>query len=264
MKSTFTFLLTALALSGCATTFTQPSAEARAALNPAGTLRAGILLTTALQVTKDASGELKGVAIDLSKELARRMGVAFVPVGYNSIELLMEGGKTAQWDIAFLALESSREKDLDYAAPFMEVEVGYLAPAGSSLMAMTDIDKPGVRVAVTNMGGPDHLLSRLFKNAALVRVAGVPALIEALQTGKADIAAANKPTLFVESARLPGSRVLDGRVASVQYAIATRKGQNAAGKAYVRNFVDAVRAEGIIKTSIDNAGLRGVVVAAPQ
>jgi polar amino acid transport system substrate-binding protein len=256
--------LVGLILGGCATAFTPPSAEARTALAPTGTLRAGILLTTALQVTKDAaSGELKGVSIDLGKELARRIGVPFTPVGYTSITDLIGGARSGQWDVAFFVIDPTRDKDVDYAAAHMEAEVGYLVRPGSSIKTLADIDEPGNRIAVANKGGPDLFLSRNLKRAELVRGDGVPAAVDMLKSGKADALAANKATLFVESELIPGSRVLDGRFSVVQYGMATAKGRSA-GNAYVRKFLDEAKASGLIKSYIENAGLRGVVVAPPQ
>src|SRR5690349_7961163 len=76
---------------GCAITPMPPDAEARNALTPTGKLRVGIQLNNPVQVTKDAAtGELKGVAIDLGKDLARRIGVPFSPVGYPSVSALIE------------------------------------------------------------------------------------------------------------------------------------------------------------------------------
>jgi polar amino acid transport system substrate-binding protein len=256
--------LVGLILGGCATTFTPPSAEARNALAPTGTLRAGILLTTALQVTKDAaSGELKGVSIDLGKELARRMGVSFTLVGYSDITALIEGGGSAQWDVAFFVMDPTREKNVDFAAPHMEAEVGYLVRPGSGIKTLADVDQPGIRIAAANKGGPDLFLSRNLKRAELVRGDGVPAVMEMLKSGKADAVAANKATLFVESERLPGSRVLDGRILVVQYGMVTAKGRGP-GNAYVRKFLEEAKAAGLVKSYIENAGLRGVVVAPPQ
>ena len=250
-----------LIVGGCATTDTPPSAEQKNSLVPTGTLRAGILLTTALQVTKDAaSGELKGVSIDLGKELARRAGVPFTPVGYTSITDLIGGAKSGQWDVAFFVVEPSREKDVDYAAAHMEAEVGYLVRPGSSLKTLADVDQPGVRVVVASKGGPDILLSRSLKRAELLRGDGVPAAVALLKSGKADALAANKATLFIESELIPGSRVLDGRISVVPYGMSTPKGRGP-GNAYVRKFLAEAKAAGLIKSYIENAGLRGVVVA---
>ena len=98
--------VTALLLAGCAANVSKPAPEARNALAPSGTLRGAVLLNTALQVSRTgASGELQGVAIDLGRELARRLGVGYTPVAYQSIEQLMAGAKSAQWDIAFMAVD---------------------------------------------------------------------------------------------------------------------------------------------------------------
>ena len=256
--------LAALIIGGCATAYTPPTSEARDSLAPTGTLRAGILLTTALQVTKDAaSGELKGVSIDIGKELARRLGVPFTPVGYSDITALIGGGKSAQWDIAFFVMDPTRAKDVDFAAPHMEAEVGYLVRPGSSIKTLADVDQPGIRVTVANRGGPDLFLTGNLKRAELVRGDGVPGAVGLLKSGKADAFAANKATLFVESELLPGSRVLDGRISVVQYGMVTPKGRSA-GNAYVRKFLDETKAAGLIKSYIENAGLRGVVVAPAQ
>lgn len=255
----------ALILSGCAATTTKPTPEARSALSPTGTLRGAVLLNTALQVTKTSpSGELQGVAVDLGRELARRLGVHYTAVPYKSIELLMAGAKTGQWDVAFMAVDQSRDSAIEYVAPFMDVEMGYLVPENSTLLSIDSVDQPGNRVVVAGSGGTDLLLSRVLKNAQIVRASGVSGLIETLNAGKADAAAANKPTLYADAEKLPGSRVLDGRVAAAQYAIVTRKGQDAAGNAYLRKFVDEIRTEGFIKDAISKAGLRGVGVATPK
>jgi ABC-type amino acid transport substrate-binding protein len=51
-----------------------------------GKLRAGLVLGGATSVFRDpACGEVKGLAFDLGKELARRMGVSFDPVLYPSL-----------------------------------------------------------------------------------------------------------------------------------------------------------------------------------
>jgi polar amino acid transport system substrate-binding protein len=65
-----------LLLTGCAGISTAPTTEARQALAPSGKLRLGLQLGNPLNVIRDsASGEMRGVAFDLGKELARRMGV---------------------------------------------------------------------------------------------------------------------------------------------------------------------------------------------
>ncbi len=264
IPSCLSVVLIALLLAGCAATTTKPPPEARSVLSPTGTLRGAVLLNTALQVSKTgASGEPEGIAVDLGRELARRLGVSYTPVPYKSIELLMAGAKTGQWDVAFMAFDRSRETLIEFVAPVMDVDMGYMVPENSTLLSIDSVDQPGNRIVVAGSGGTDLLLTRQLKNAQIVRASGVAGLIETLKAGKADAAAANKPTLYVDAEKLSGSRVLDGRFAVSQYAIVTRKGQEA-GNAYLRRFVEEIRTEGLIKTAIAKAKLRGVSVAVPK
>ena len=55
----------------------------KAELAPTGTLRAGINYNNPLLARRDpATGELSGIAVDLSRELGRRVGV---PVEHRSL-----------------------------------------------------------------------------------------------------------------------------------------------------------------------------------
>jgi len=250
-----------LLLNGCADMQTVSTQEERQALAPTGKLRVGFLSSSALYARKDpASGELKGVAIDLGTELARRIGVPFEAVGYPSISAQLAGAKSGEWDVAMMAINSQRALIVDFTAPYMEVEFSYLVPGGSSISTLSDVDKPGVRIGVVQKGGPDVRLSRTLQSATLVRVPTLADMVEALKTGRADALAATKPTLLGMSAKIPASRVLQGRFFTTGIGMAVPKGR-AAGAAYVVRFVEEAKAEGLVKAAIERAALRGVIVA---
>ena len=78
--------------------------------------------------------------------------------------------------------------------------------------------------------------------------------------GKIDAFATNKATLFEMSEKLPGSKVLDGRWGAERHAIGIPKGRDA-GLAFVRQFTETAKADGIVKSAMSRAGLRGAVVA---
>src|SRR6266567_3207523 len=84
----------------------------------------------------------------------------------------------------------------------------------------------------------------------------VPAGEEMLKSGKVDAFAANKANLYGLSDKMPGSRVLDGRIGVDEVAIALPKGRES-GMAYVRKYAEDVKAEGLVKAAIQRAGLRG-------
>ncbi len=250
-----------LMLVGCAGMQTGASSETKAAVAPTGKLRVAFL-SAPIYATKDPStGELKGVAVDLGKELARRVGVPFDPVGYPNPPALIGGAKSGEWDVALMGISAERAVAMDFSAPFMEVEVGYLVRAGVSIATASDVDKAGIRIAVLEKSGADLHLSSTLKNAVLVRTKSLAENYALLDTRKADVIAATKTVIFAGAATRPGSRVLDGRFLVEPIGMGVPKGRDTAATVYVGKFVEEAKAEGLVKSAIERAGLRGVVVA---
>lgn len=246
---------------GCAAMTSAPTPEARQALAPTGKLRVGLQLGSPHNVIRDpVTGEMKGVGFDLGNELARRIGVPFEPVMYPSVGALLDGGKSGAWDVAFVGFSPAREKEWDFTALHMEMEFGYLVPAGSSISTIGDVDRPGIRVAVQEKSQPDVFLSRTLKNAAVVRASSLAGTLETLKSGKADAIFSIKPSLFEVSNQLAGSRVLDERAGVDPHAMVMPKGRDA-GLAYARQFIRDAKFDGRVKAAIDRAGMRGAVVA---
>jgi len=84
---------------------------------------------------------MNGVGYELGKELARRMGIPYEPVIYQTPKLLIEDVKSAKWDISFIAQDPDREKILDFTSVYLSLEHGYLVPSGSPIQMMSDLDK---------------------------------------------------------------------------------------------------------------------------
>jgi polar amino acid transport system substrate-binding protein len=205
---------------------------------------------------------MKGVAYDLGKELARRLGVPFEPLIYPSIAALLDGANSSAWDISMFGTNPTRSKQFDFTQTLFEIEFGYLAPSGSPLSTLSDVDRSGVRVGVQDKSAVQAILSGILKSATLVPGPGVAGGIEMLKTAKADVFAANKSILFEMSDQLPGSRVLAGHYATEPQALAMPK-TRAVGMAYVRKFLEGAKADGLIKAAAERAGLRGALVASP-
>lgn len=250
--------------SGCASAPTV-SPAARAELAPTGKLRVGLILSNQVLVTKDSSsGELRGVTINLGEALAHRLGVQFEPVGYANPAALVKSFGSNEWDIAFLAFDPARAKDVDFSPPYMEVDNTYLVTTNSKVTTVEGTDRSGVTIAVPERSAPDLFLSRNLKSAQVLRVpGGAESAIQALTSGKADAYAENAHMLSLYADRLPGARVLEGRYTVIQHAIATPKGKAAAAE-YVRAFVEEAKVNGTVAEAIRASGLRRTRVAAPS
>lgn len=252
-----------LLLTGCAGISSAPTPEARQALAPTGKLRVGFLLNP-IHGTKDAaSGEFKGVAVDLGKELARRAGVPFEPVAYSTVTALLAGAKTGEWDVTMIGISAERALVMDYTAPYMVVEFAYLVPTGSPIAKLSDVDRAGVRIGVVEKGSPDAFLTGTVRNATLVRVPTYAALVGLLPAGSADALFSLQTGLLSEAEKSAGTRVLEGRSGGESTGMATPKGRDRSG-AYLRQFVELAKSEGLVKAAIERAALRGVVVAPLQ
>jgi polar amino acid transport system substrate-binding protein len=251
-----------IVIAGCAGMQSGVNPETRAAIAPTGKLRVAFLLVPIYAAKDPVTGELKGVAVDLGKELAQRAGVPFDPVVYSNFPELMSGAKSGHWDVALMGVDAQRATVVDFSAPFMNVEQGYLVRAGVPIAAASDIDAPGIRVGVLEKSSLDALLSKTLKNATFVRAKTLPENYALLDGGKTDVMAATKPALFAGAESRPGTRVLDGRLPVDPVGMAVPKGRASAAAAYVDKFVEEAKADGLVKGAIERVGLRGVVVAA--
>ena len=207
-----------------------------------------------------ASGEVRGPALDLARALAAKMGIGLQPVEYPRPGAVLEGARTNAWDVAFLVVDPARAAEADFSTPYMQSDLTYLVLAGSSIRKVADADQPGVRIAVPSGDASGIYLSRILKRAELVRTETLAAAFDLVRTGRADAHAAPRPLLLAESAQLPGSRVVEDHFAVIFYAALVPKG-NAERLAYVSEFVEEAKATGLVKQTIERAGLRGVQVA---
>lgn len=240
---------------------TEPTAAVRADLAPTGKLRAGINYGDFILVRKDpASGESRGVSIDLTRELARRLGVPVEIVAYDTIIAQVDAAKTGAWDIAFLGSDPARESVMSFTAAYMEIEATYLVPANSPLRAATDVDREGVRIAAPARANYELFLSRNLKKAKLVSAPNADAAFDLLVSGKVEAYAGLTQALIGLVDKLPGSRIVDGRFMAVQQLIAVPRGRDA-GLSYLRGFVEDAKASGLVARAIESTGARGVTVA---
>src|SRR5262249_2654142 len=122
-----------------------PSPQARSDLAPTGKIRVGINYGNPLFTKREASGELSGIGVALGRELGRRAGIPVELVGYESGGALTAGLKSGGWDIAVLAYEQTREKEITYAGAFAEADATFLVPPGSPLRNAAEVDREGIR-----------------------------------------------------------------------------------------------------------------------
>ena len=248
-------------LNGYVSILAQFTPAARQAIAPAGRLRVGVYPGSPTSMIRgQASGDEKGVTVDLGREFGRRLGVPVELVEFRQIADVLEALKQGAVDFTVTNATPARAKDMDFSGSLLGVELGYLVPPRSAISALADVDRPGIRVGVTAGGSSHTTLSREFAHASVVPAPSLSAAVAMLAGGQIDAYATNKAILFEMSDQSPGSRVLDGRWGIELFAVAIPKGRAAALES-VRRFADAVKSEGLVKRAAERAGMRGIVNA---
>ena len=236
------------------------SPQVVADLAPTGKLRFHIPLYNSNLAAKDsATGELRGVSVDLGREFAARLGVPFVAIEITAIG--DQGGalRAGAWDVSPFGAQPGVE-DLELTPPFLEADNTYLVRPGSQIRTAADADQPGVRIAVLRPSSSAQFLTRTLKNAELIGATTPEGAFDLLKSGQVDAWAAARERLLNDAPQLPGARVLEDRFDVLQIALAVPKGR-IAGLAYLKEFVAQAKASGFLKQAIERANLRGVQVA---
>lgn len=240
---------------------TESAAVALAELAPAGRLRAGINYGNVVLAAQDsATGELRGVHVDLARELGHRAGLPVELAGRAAASELVEGLRSGALDIAFLSTEPARAGDIAFSPAYLAVDATYLVPPGSPLRAAADVDRAGVRIAIAASSVYEFYLSRALKHARLVSAPSTHAAFELFAAEKLDALVGLRPRLVADSRMMAGSRVVDGCFMVVEQSIACPRGRGAAAQ-YLREFIEDAKATGLIARLLKKNAVAGVAVA---
>jgi polar amino acid transport system substrate-binding protein len=232
------------------------SADVLKDLAPTGTLRASINLGNIVLAngTPDNPG---GVTPELARELAKRLGVPSQLTCFDAAGKAFEAMKTGEVDIVFLAIEPVRAAEIEFTAPYVIIEGVYMVPKDSALKSPADVDKPGIRIGVNKASAYDLFLTRNLKHATLMRsddgaedfiankyeaAGGVKQALQAFAKGRSDV------------------RLIDERFMEIRQAMGCAKGKSA-GAAYLRAFVEEMKASGFVADALKRSGQHDAAVA---
>jgi len=251
-----------LAAAITASIFTGAQAQdMREILAPKGKLRVGVYLGSPTSMVRDSkTGETHGLSFDLGRELAKRLDVTFEQVNYQRISDVLEGMKAGEVDFTISNSTPARAAIVAFSRTLLTIELGYLVPAASHIATIADVEKPGIRIGVTQGSTSQGTIPKLLPDATVVPAQNYKRAIEMLERGEIDVYATNKPTLFEMSDQMGGSRILDGRWGEEHLAVAIPKGRESAME-YVNHFVEDVQTSGLLAQAAERAGLRGMLKA---
>ena len=231
-------------------------------LAPTGRLRAAINFGNTVLAQRGPNDEPRGVSVDLAAALAKRLGVPVDYVTFEAAGKAFEAIAGGAVDIGFVAIDPERGQQIDFTAPYVVIEGTYMVPADSPLKDVGDVDKPGVRIGVGLNSVYDLFLRREIKHATLVHAAvggasaGVPVFVEQ----KLEAAAGVRQALDAYAKDHPDVRVMTGSFQQIRQAMVTPKNKPV-GLAYLKRFVEDMKASGFVADALRRSGMGEVSVA---
>lgn len=233
-------------------------------LAPTGVLRASFIASNPVQGRVDArTGEVTGPVADLTRELARRLGVPYFITPLPDAGAVLASVKEHSVDIGFLAYEAARATQVDYTAPYTLSSSAYAVRADSPLRTMADVDRAGMTIGAARGASQQIYVSANVKNARVEVMDQVPphdVLAAMLVSGELDAFAANRTRMQELARTSPKVRVLAENFLEIGQAMVVDKG-GASKVDELNRFLADIRMSGFIRASIDRAGLPGVEVA---
>ena len=250
-------------LAACAATpFSEVSPALRSEFAPSGTLIAGINFGNAVIVQRPKPGEHPlGVGPDVARELARRLAVPIRYVTFESAREAADAVTKGEVDIAFVAVDPARAQGIAFSAPYVQIDGTYLVPKSSPLRHVDEFDRKGLRIAVGEKSAYDLYLTRVLKQASLVRVPTSGGAAEEVMARRTDATAGVRQALEAAAKRDPSLRVIESSFMSIGQASGVPRARTAAAK-YLHEFIEEMKASGFVARALARSGVEASVAPA--
>lgn len=229
---------------------------------PKGVLRASINLGNPVLANAGNSGsDPRGISVELARALAGRLGLALQPIvvesAGKSVDLVAKGAA----DIGFFALDPLRAAQIRFTAAYVWIQGCYLVQNNAQIHAIEEVDRPGRRVVVGKGSAYDLYLTRELKRATIERAKTSPTVVDEFLRVGADVAAGVRQQLEADTERFPGLRLLPGNFMVIEQAMGIPSERSDAALAFVRQFVEDMKADGFIDRALKRHGISGAQVA---
>ena len=237
------------------------SPEVRSQLAPHGVLSAAVYLGNFLLVTgRSPSGEPTGIAPDICREIAKRLDVELKLVGYETQDEVVESAANGKCGIVLLGSDPARAKKVTFTPAYVELEATYLVLDNSPIHNVSQVDRPGIRIASFFKSAYDLWLQRNLQHATLVHADSIQASNDLFVNEKLDALAGLKTGLITAAQKIPGSRVLDGQFTGIQQAIATQNANHEAVQ-FLTACVEEFISTGLVANLIQKYRVQGLAPA---
>ena len=233
-----------------------------AQLAPTGRLRASINLGNPVLARRNAPATPPyGVSIDIAQAFADHLGVGLDFLVFDSASQSVDAVSDDQADIGFFAIDPKRGETIAFTDAYLHIEGWYAVRTESPITAIHEVDRPGIRVAVSNGSAYDLFLSRELKQARIVRAPNPPSVIPMFIEQQLEVAAGVKQQLEMDQQRFPDLRLLPERFMVIRQAMGLSPRRGVDAHAFLASFVEELKRSGFIAEALRRHGIAGASVA---
>ncbi|BBK40394.1 cyclohexadienyl dehydratase [Allostella vacuolata] len=209
------------------------------------------------------NGQLQGIDIDLSRELAADLGVGLVHVE-TTFGTLIEDLEDGRCDVAMfgVGVTDRRRERLDFTRPYLASGIyAVTARSGRRIRQWQDIDQPGVVVAVQRGTFHEPFMHTYLKHARLMVVQPPQTREVEVQSGRADVFMTDYPYSRRMLFQHDWAQVIvpPEPTGVTPYAYAVRKGQPE-WLSRLDAFVAAIRQDGRLEAAARRHELLPIMV----
>jgi len=228
-------------------------------LAPTGALRASINLGNPV-LAQGTPTSPTGVTVDISRELGSRLEVPVELVCFDAARQSFDAMAAGSADICFLAIEPEREATVAFTAPYVVIEGVFAVRVGSTIAAISDVDREGTRIRVNRGSAYDLFLSRTLRQATVVRADEGD---DHVDDGAVDVVAGIRQPMTAFVAGNTGFRLLEGRFMEIRQALGTSIDRDPTAVQFLRSFIEELKESGFIADALRRAGQSDAAVAPP-
>ena len=231
-------------------------------LVPTGKLRVAIAVAPApsAQFAIKDGDTFRGVAVDLGRALAARLGVEAVIVPHNASGEIQNSAADNKWDVAFLPVDAERKKFVDFGNAYHLLQSTFLVAPGSKIASVKDADGKGIGLGGVANTATFRAATKATPNATHIEFAKVDLAVAAMNEGHIEAIALSRESLAGLLAKIPGARILDDAFLNSSTAVCVPKDKPAA-LAYVSEFIEEAKASGLVRRALDAMGLTASQIA---
>lgn len=221
----------------------------------AGAVRAGWATFKPLIYTDTGTGKVTGFWGDITDQMITdglHLKVQWVEGTWATI---VTGIQTGKWDVAPAGLTDARSEVATPTKPFAKVDYTMLVKDKSTARSWKELDQPGKRISVSQGSSTDQALTKVIKQATIVRVHQEQALLEVLGD-KVDAQAVQRDYAIQAMRKYPGLRTMADAFGESLIGWYVPKGADDL-KAAVEEWLEAAKKRGVVKQLLDKWKLEG-------